>query len=174
MAKKIPQKPTHRKRSPFYWWRRFPPHKPLHHYKPLLERIQNGDFDYPEYFEQAKWEEHWAEEEVNSKRHLFTNHASFEEEARDIRRRYKKRSNLLIKDGMETEQKRLVELIKQFSIAFGCTKDTVRKFMEEFDGTLEEMYYEFAKHRGVRNIKVLEYIPVKKHERGRPRKNSLI
>ena len=46
MPKKIPQKPTHRKRSPFYWWRRFPTHQALHHYKPLLERIQNGDFDY--------------------------------------------------------------------------------------------------------------------------------
>ena len=45
MAKKIPQKPTHRKRSPFYWWRRFPTHKGLHHYKPLIERIKNGDFD---------------------------------------------------------------------------------------------------------------------------------
>ena len=71
MAKKIPPKPTHRKRSPFYWWRRFPTHQMLHHYKPLIERIQNGDFDYPPYFEQAEWEDHWAEEEVNSIRHLF-------------------------------------------------------------------------------------------------------
>ena len=66
MAKKIPQKPTHRKRSPFYWWRRFPTHKGLHHYKPLIERIKNGDFDYPEYFEQAEWEEHWCREEIES------------------------------------------------------------------------------------------------------------
>jgi len=174
MAKKIPQKPTHRKRSPFYWWRRFPSHKPLHHYKPLLERIQNGDFDYPEYFEQAEWEDHWAEEEIASKRHLFNDPQSFLEESNAIKRRYLKRKNLLIKDGYETEHKRLVELIKQFGIAFGCTKDTIREFMEEFDGTLEEMYYAFAEHRGVKNIKVLEYMPVKKRGRGRPPKNPLL
>ena len=174
MAKNIPQKPTHRKRSPFYWWRRFPSHKALHHYKPLLERIQNGDFDYPEYFEQAKWEDHWAEEEVKAKSPLFKDRFNFQQEANDIRRRYAKRRNLLIKDGYETEQKRLIELIKQFSIAFGCTKDAVREFMEEFDGTLEEMYYAFAEHRGVKNIKVLESMPVKRRGRGRPPKNPLL
>ena len=67
MEKIIPQKPTHRKRSPFYWWRRFPTHKPLHPYVPLLDRIKNGDFDYPEFFEQAKWEDHWCEEEIQEK-----------------------------------------------------------------------------------------------------------
>ena len=103
MAKRIPQKPTHRKRSPFYWWRRFPTHKGLHHYKPLIERIKNGDFDYPEYFKQAEWEEHWCREEIESKRHLFKDSQSFLEESRSIERRYRKRQNLLIKDGYETE-----------------------------------------------------------------------
>ena len=112
MAQKIPQKPTHRKRSPFYWGRRFPTHKGLHHYKPLIERIKNGDFDYPEYFKQAEWEEHWCREEIESKRHLFKDSQSFLEESRSIERRYRKRQNLLIKDGYETEQKRLKELIK--------------------------------------------------------------
>jgi len=174
MAKRIPPKPTHRKRSPFYWWRRFPTHKALHHYKPLLERIQNGDFDYPEYFEQAEWEDHWCEEEIASKRHLFNDSQSFLEESNAIRRRYLKRKNLLIKDGYETEQKRLIELVKQFGIAFGCTKDVVREFIEEFDGTLEEMYYAFAEHRGIKNVKVLEHMPVVRRGRGRPRKNPLI
>jgi len=174
MAKRIPPKPTHRKRSPFYWWRRFPTHKALHHYKPLLERIQNGDFDYPEYFEQAEWEDHWCEEEIASKRHLFKDHQSFLEEANAIRRRYLKRKNLLVKDGYETEQKRLIELVKQFSIAFGCTKDAVREFIEEFDGTLEEMYYAFAEHRGIKNVSLLETMPIKRRGRGRPRKNPLI
>jgi len=48
---------------------------------------------------------------------------------------------LLIKDGYETEEKRLKELAKQFSIALGGSKDDVVRFMEEFDGSLEEMYY---------------------------------
>jgi len=174
MAKKIPPKPTHRKKSPFYWWRRFPSHQALHHYKPLLERIQNGDFDYPPYFEQATWEEHWAEEEIESKRHLFNDHANFQKESADIRRRYAKRRNLLIKDGYETEEKRLKELVKQFSIALGGSKEDVYEFMSEFDGTLEEMYYAYAERRGIKNISVLETMPFKRRGRGRPRKNPLI
>jgi len=174
MPKKIPQKPTHRKRSPFYWWRRFPTHQVLHHYKPLLERIQNGDFDYPEYFEQAKWEEHWCKEEIESKRPLFNDHKSFLEEARSIERRYRKRQNLLIKDGYETEEKRLKEIAKQFSITFGGSKDDVVRFMEEFDGTLEEMYYAYAENKGIKNVSVLETMPVKRRGRGRPPKNPLI
>ena len=174
MAKRIPPKPTHRKRSPFYWWRRFPSHKSLHHYKPLLERIQNGDFDYPPYFEQAKWEDHWCEEEVNSKRHLFRDQENFNREAADIRRRYAKRRNLLIKDGYETEQKRLAEIIKQFRITFGGSKQDVIAVMENFDGTLEEMYYFYAELKGIKNVSLLETMSVKKRGRGRPRKNPLI
>ena len=166
MAKKIPQKPTHRKRSPFYWWRRFPTHQSLHHYKPLLERIQNGDFDYPPYFEQAKWEDHWCEEEINSKRHLFRDQENFNREAADIRRRYAKRRNLLIKDGYETEQKRLAEIIKQFRITFGGSKQDVIAVMESFDGTLEEMYYFYAELKGIKNVSLLETMPVKRRGRG--------
>ena len=174
MAKRIPPKPTHRKRSPFYWWRRFPTHQALHHYRPLLERIQNGDFDYPEYFEQAKWEKQWCKEEIESKRHLFKDSQSFLEESRSIERRYRKRQNLLIKDGYENEEKRLKEIVKQFSITFGGSKDDVVAFMENFDGTLEEMYYAYARIKGIKNVSLLETMPVKRRGRGRPRKNPLI
>ena len=174
MAKRIPPKPTHRKRSPFYWWRRFPTHQALHHYRPLIERIQNGDFDYPEYFEQAEWEVHWCKEEIESKRHLFLDPQSFLEESRSIERRYRKRQNLLIKDGHDAEQKRLAEIMKQFSITFGGSKNDVYDFMESFDGTLEEMYYAYAERRGIKNVSILADMPVKRRGRGRPRKNPLI
>lgn len=174
MSKKIPPKPTHRKRSPFYWWRRFPTHQSLHHYKPLLERIQNGDFDYPEYFEQSTWEDHWCEEEVESIRPLFKDTENLQKEIGDIRRRYAKRRNLLIKDGMDTEKKRLEEIKKQFSISLGGTKEDVYEFMSTFDGTLEEMYYAYAEYRGIKNVRVLESLPVKKRGRGRPPKNNPI
>ena len=174
MAKRIPQKPTHRKRSPFYWWRRFPTHKVLHHYKPLIERIKNGDFDYPPYFEQAKWEDYWAEEEINSKRYLFKDSQNFLEEANSIRRKYTKRKNLLIKDGYEADEKRLKEIVKQFTITFGGSKEDVVAVMEKFDGTLEEMYYYYAELKGIKNVSLLETMSVKRRGRGRPRKNPLI
>ena len=56
---KAPKKPTHRKRTPFYWWRRFRIHKSLPYKATLLDKIRNGDFEYPEYFQQAEWELEW-------------------------------------------------------------------------------------------------------------------
>ena len=46
--------------------------------------------------------------------------------------------------------------------------------MEKFDGTLEEMYYAYAEHRGIKNVSILTNMPVKRRGRGRPRKNPLI
>ena len=40
----IPTKPTHRKRTPFYWWRRFRIHKSLPYKATLLDKIRNGGF----------------------------------------------------------------------------------------------------------------------------------
>jgi len=117
---------------------------------------------------------HWCEEEIASIKHLFQDPDSFQAEANSIRRRYIKRRNLLIKDGVEAEEKRLVEIIKQFSIALGGSKHDVYAFMETFDGTLEEMYYAYAQHRGIKNTSLLESMPVKKRGRGRPPKNPLL
>ena len=64
--------------------------------------------------------------------------------------------------------------IKQFSITFGGSKDDVVAFMEKFDGTLEEMYYAYARIKGIRNVSILENMPVKRRGRGRPRKNPLL
>ena len=42
----------------FMWWRRFDsPNKPLHKNSDLLDKIQNGDFDFSHYFWQAKYTE---------------------------------------------------------------------------------------------------------------------
>ena len=131
-------------------------------------------FDYHEYFEQATWEEHWCKEEVESKRHLFKDHQNFLAETRSIERRYRKRQNLLIKDGHDAEQKRLTEIVKQFSITFGGSKQDVIAVIEKFNGTLEELYYYYAELKGIKNVSLLETMPVKRRGRGRPRKNPLI
>jgi hypothetical protein len=180
MAKMTPPKPTHRKRSPFYWWRRFPTHKPLHHYQPLIARIQNGDFDYPEYFEQAKWELQWCQEEIDSREHLFRDKQEFLKEKGDIERRYYKRYGKLFQDGIDAEKKRLDELIKGLKQTFGGTKEEIWDFMGEFDGTLEELHWAYAKHRGINKpnndassavMDIFLAEQAKKRGRGRPPKN---
>jgi len=183
MANKIPEKPTHRKRSPFYWWRRFPTHKALHYYVPLLDRIQNGDFDYAPYFEQAKWEDYWCQQDIDKILKEARNIEDTVRERADITKKYAKRRNLLIEDGFKTEKKRLEEIAKEFAKVFGGTKKDVWDFMESFDGTLEEMHWAYAEHRGIKKpqgedaqaiIKRILGEQAKKRGRGRPRKNPLI
>ena len=180
----IPEKPTHRKRSPFYWWRRFPTHKGLHNYCPLMDRIKNGDFNYPEYFEQAKWEDHWCEQEIDTlMKGARGNMDDVLREKALIQRKYAKRRNLLINDGFKTEEKRLLEITKQFAKVFGGTKRDVWDFMQTFDGTLEEMHWAYAEHRGIKKPETEDAQAIvnriigemaKKRGRGRPPKNPTI
>ena len=59
---KAPRKPSGRRALPFYWWRRFRSHKSLPYSKGLIDKIRNGDFEYPVLFEQADWELQWMEQ----------------------------------------------------------------------------------------------------------------
>ena len=60
---RVPKKPSGRKALPFYWYRRFKAHKPLPYKASLLDKIENGDFEYSEFFQQADWELHWMKDE---------------------------------------------------------------------------------------------------------------
>jgi hypothetical protein len=182
-SNKIPTKPTHRKRSPFYWWRRFPSHKPLSTTLPLLFRIQNGDFEYAPYFEQASWEDHWCEEEIKEKRHLFQDAENFNREKAEIQMRYAKRRRLLLDDADKTEQSRLIDLFTELAKLFGGDREDVEDFAFGFDGTTEELYWAYCKHKGGRSCPATteeQNILAKLHHknrpkrRGRPPKNSVL
>ena len=106
---KRPIKPSGRKRSPFYWWRRFRTHKYLPHNAPLLRKIQNGDFDYPPYFHQAEWELEWAKEEQEQyvDEYKGTGNPRTDEAYDDIEKRARKRYKKLIEDALEVETRHL-------------------------------------------------------------------
>jgi hypothetical protein len=183
MSQPVPPKPSGRKKSPFYWWRRFPTKQELHPYQPLVERIRNGDFDYPEFFQQARWEEVWCEQEVESIRFSYRDYESYIQEVSDIRARYAKRVRNLNKDGIETETKRLAKITKEFSSMFRISRDEVFERMSNFDGTLEELYWEFHKETdykrySMEEIELLVNEMVRKvnqkRGRGRPRKNPIV
>ena len=143
---KIPKKPSGRKRSPFYWWRRFRTHKMKPWNASLLARIKNGDFEYPAYFQQAKWELHWMKEDLEE---FKKNYIGFDDPERsteymDIRKKAHKRYSLLYKDGHETDNKRLEYLVEGFCKEFKITRKEVWKIMETFGGTTEELYHYVA------------------------------
>jgi len=139
---KVPPKPKRGKRSPFYWWRRWKSHKYLPVRKGLLARIQNGDFEYPELFEWAKYELHYMQDELDE---FVRNYQGNEDPSTDylycdIQKRYMKRHNKLIEDAHEVELRHLMSLTEALAKEFKVSKEKIKTIMEEFGGTTEELY----------------------------------
>ncbi len=144
-----PLKPSGRKRSPFYWWRRFRSHKYLPHNAPLLRKIQNGDYDYPPYFQQAQWELEWAKDEQEQyvKDYVGNGDPRTDEAYEDIGRRARKRYKKLIEDGYEVESRHLSTLVEGLSKRFKLPKETIKTLMGEFGGTIEELYIDIKRKK---------------------------
>ena len=157
---KVPKKPTGRRAMPFYWWRRFRSHKCLPYKASLLSKIENGDFDFTEFYQQAKWELHWMKEEQDE---FIKNYQSRDPEAykqdnryMDIELRYRKRYNKLIEDAMNEENDSLSKLRNELSKKFKIAKDDVWKIMSEFGGSTRDLYFHVAKVQGY-NINTLKF-----------------
>jgi hypothetical protein len=173
ISNQIPTKPTSRKRSPFYWWRRFPIHKSLPTIQPLLSRIQNGDFEYAPYFEQASWEDHWCEEEIQEKKKLFQDTQNFSQEKAEIQMRYAKRRRLLLEDAHKTESNLLHDLFHGLAKLFGGKKEDVEDFAFGFEGTTEDYTGLIANTKVVVGVPATveeQNILAKLHHKNRPKK----
>ena len=113
---RVPKKPSGRRALPFYWYRRFKTHKCLPYKYPLIDKIKNGDFEYSPFFEQAKWELHWMEEEQKE----FINNYQGKDPTMDmlytdIEIKARKRYNKLYEDAMKDEHNRMDSLISDLS-----------------------------------------------------------
>ena len=144
---RIPKKPSGRKRSPFYWWRRFRTHKTKPWNASLLAKIKNGDFEYPPYFKQADWELYWMKDEQKEFKQNYKGFDNPENDTlyMDIEIKARKRWSKLMEDGIKDEQNRMDRLVNGLYRLFKVSKDTIREEMEEFDGTTKEFYYHIAK-----------------------------
>ena len=138
---KIPKKPSGRKRSPFYWWRRFKSHKYLPHNASLLRKIENGDYNYPDLFKHAEWELVWMKEEQEEfiKNYTGNNHKD-DVLYLDIEKRARKRWKKLLEDALEVENRHLENLSKDFCEYFNIDRDRMKKIMEEFGGSVRTLY----------------------------------
>ena len=138
---KIPKKPSGRKRSPFYWWRRFKSHKYLPHNVSLLRKIENGDYNYPDLFEHAEWELVWMKEEQEEFIKNYTGD-NYRDDILylDIEKRARKRWKKLLEDALEVENRHLENLSKDFCEYFNIDRDRMKKIMEEFGGSVRTLY----------------------------------
>jgi hypothetical protein len=133
-VKKEIQKFTPTKYNKFYWWRRFKSRDTLHKNYPLLDRIKNGDFNYSDYRVQALYELELAEEKANT-------YASYQYTERDeVLKMGRLRHNRLMEDFMKDEFYLLEGIKDEFCKWFSISKDEFNEFMNQCDGSLEDLY----------------------------------
>ena len=140
----------------FRWWRRFDnPNKPLHKYSDLLRKIQNGDYDFSHFYWQAKYAEMEIDELYNK---CYPDYVLFNEKNAMNGARRKR----LWDDFEKDEKEKMSQIKKDFQLTFRMSRDQIRKEMEEFGGTLEDLYHYCENQYGKRQKRL--------ETRGRPRK----
>jgi hypothetical protein len=123
---------TPTKYNQFYWWRRFKMRETLHPYKPLYDKIKNGDYDVSDYFYQAKHELEMMEEELSKIQNINDKH-----EKRGL---WMERYRRLNEDYAKDEANIMRDLIKDFKTTFRVTEEELYSYMEECEGDLLCLY----------------------------------
>lgn len=139
----------------FRWWRRWDSKNvPLSKHASLLDKIQNGDYEFSHYF----WQAQFSELELNKKL-TETRDTSHWIEVTQLERARRKR---LWEDFEKDEAEKLRTIEKEFTKTFKISKEEYNSELENFDGTLEEFYIQCKSKFGM-------YQQVKS-KRGRPPK----
>lgn len=118
--------------NPYYWHRRYKCKEELGSRYPLYERIAHGDFDISEYYYQAEHETYLLQDKIDKCKNL--------EEEHDVRQLFMERKRKLMEDFEKEENKRMDKLKTAFVKTFGINKDQLESIMENFDGTLLDLY----------------------------------
>ena len=142
------------KYNQFFWWRKFKDKSPLSSKDAMHARIDNGDFDFSSYY----WQAQYAIQEMEDK----TGHIADPVKRHEAQAIYRERYRRLMKDFEKDEPQRLDAYIKSMTRLFEIEEDELEKKMEEFDGTLKELYILIKNNYEFR---------AKQKRRGRPKKN---
>jgi hypothetical protein len=142
------------KYNQFYWWRKFKEKSPLSTKDALHARIDNGDFDFSSYY----WQAQYALIEMEEK----TGHIKDPSIRHESQTLFRERHRRLMKDFEKDEPLRLETYVKSITSLFEIEKDELEKKMEEFDGTLKELYTLIKTNYNFRAIQ---------KRRGRPKNN---
>lgn len=135
-------------RSTFNWWRRNPKRKVLPKSSSLIERINNGDFEVSQYFEEADTEMNTLlklkKKEEDRGKQLGLKTETIRQNVFNATDEYQRRYNRLIKDAHKDEDRILKEIGVSFKKEFGDIPE--RLWDEWLDGnekdmTVEDFYY---------------------------------
>jgi hypothetical protein len=120
--------------NPFTWWRMYESvNKPLSSRAHISDKIKNGDYDYPHWKYQAELCEH----DLNDMwQKMSPDYGKWVEESSLTRARRKR----LIEDHEKEENKKLEELVREFTKYYRVTKEQVVDLMLDWDGDLYGFY----------------------------------
>jgi len=104
----------------------------LHPYKPLYDKIKNGDYDVSDYFYQTKYELELMEEDLAKIKNPEDKH-----EKRGL---WMERYRRLNEDYAKDEANIMKALIKDFKTTFKVTEEELYSYMEECEGDLLCLY----------------------------------
>ena len=116
----------------------------MHKYKPIEDKIKNGDFDYSPYWTQVQYEYYWLAEAIlkaKSEKEWCI------EKEREIRTIYNKRINKLSEDAAKDEFERLEAFKQNLKTHYGGKREEINNFVDTFEGNLEEcaLFYKLYK-----------------------------
>ncbi len=116
----------------FIWWRRYQQRQILPDKSSLHDKIANGDYEPSDYYYQAEHENYLLEDAIKDMKH-------YDDKLDKIslfRARYKKLHEDFLKDEAETTK----NMKKDFCKEFGMPKEDLENMMEDFDGTVMDLY----------------------------------
>jgi len=120
------------KYNQFYWWRKFKDKSPLSSKEAVHARIDNGDFDFSSYY----WQAQYALLEMEEK----TGHISNPSTKHETQSIYRERYRRLMNDYEKDEPQRLSNYVKVITDLFMIEEKELERMMENFEGTLKELY----------------------------------
>jgi hypothetical protein len=136
-------------RNTFNWWRRNKKRRTLKKNAPLLLRIENGDFELSQYWDEANLEldtkQRLTEFEEERGKRLGLRYETVRQNVFNATDQYQRRYNRLFKDFTEDEDRMLDDLRESLRKEFG--KDMWDKCMERQrgKGRVIDIYYWYKK-----------------------------
>lgn len=134
---------SQKKYNRFQWWRRYHDIQELDEKALIRLKILNGDYEYPNYFYQAQHEVYRMHDEVKD--------MAQGEDMVDRINLYMERYRRLMEDSQKEEDKRFNGLKKRLSKEFKITKEELELVMEDFDGTIDDLYLYLLNKRNEKN-----------------------
>jgi len=141
---------TPKRYNQFVWWRRYEVRQTLQDRSPLYDKIVNGDYEHSDYFYQAEMETYLLQDRIKDIR--------FYEDQLEHRSLFGARWKRLMDDYAKDEKEILRKMKRDFKGTFGIPGDELELIMEDFDGTILDLYThvkQLTRERRLRNLQLI-------------------